>query len=177
MFAEITSYTAKELAMNDKARKRIALPLVALVALTVVGGCAGPTPGPTPTSTPIPLTATPTPIPATPTPACEVRCDIDPERQIIEISCESGQVTIKADDTMSYVFDGGVRVGNRWQLNQERTYKNTGNTYKIVGDIEVRFKFDDRGAIVGGSAYYHLTVTGGVFGQTPQTCEKVPLNP
>jgi len=158
--------------MDGKARKRIALPLVALVALAVVGGCAGLTPGPTPTL--IPPTATSTSIPATPTPACEVRCDIDPTRQIIEITCESGQVTIKADDTMLFMFDdAGRRTGTRWQLDQERTYENTGNTYKILGNIEVYFEFDQQGAIIGGSAYYHLTVAGGVFGQTPQTCEKV----
>jgi hypothetical protein len=50
------------------------------------------------------------------------------------------------------------------KLNQERTYENTGNTYKIVGDIVVDKSIP--------KVNYNITITGGIFGETPQICEK-----
>lgn len=55
----------------------------------------------------------------------------------------------------------------QYEVNLERTYKESGNTYKIVGSI----KFDDSGKkskLVG----YTLTITGGVYRETPHTCTK-----
>jgi 5,10-methylene-tetrahydrofolate dehydrogenase/methenyl tetrahydrofolate cyclohydrolase len=88
-----------------------------------------------------------------------VKCNVDTERYGVEITCESGTATITYNDSITY--EGQVI---KVKLNQERTYENTGNTYKIVGDIVVDKSADKVG--------YHITVTGGVFGETPQICEK-----
>jgi len=119
-----------------------------------------------PTATPVPPTATPTGTPTptnTPTPACKVKCDVNTEGYSIKITCESGPTTTTYNDSTSFEYDnlGRVKVV-KVQLNQERTYENTGNTYKIIGNIVV-----DK-----PNVSYHITVTGGVFGETPQTCEK-----
>jgi hypothetical protein len=132
------------------------------------------TPTPTPTDTPTPTitptstpTATPTDTPTltpTPTPACKVNCDVGTEGYGIEITCESGQVTTEFfNESTSFEYDSsGQRQIIKVQLNQKRTYENTGNTYKIVGNIVV-----DK-----PNVSYHITVTGGVFGEMPQTCER-----
>jgi len=55
----------------------------------------------------------------------------------------------------------------QYEINLERTYKGSGNTYGIVGYV----KFDDSGKkskLIG----YNLTITGGVYGETPHTCTK-----
>lgn len=53
-------------------------------------------------------------------------------------------------------------TGNDWFDDGGITIQNSGNTYKIVGDIVV-----DKPDVS-----YHITVTGGVFGEIPQMCEK-----
>jgi hypothetical protein len=84
---------------------------------------------------------------------------VDTEGYNIEITCESGPVRV-AYYNESTRFEGQVV---KLKLNQERTYQNTGRTYKIVGDIAADRATD--------KVSYHITVTGGVFGTTPQICE------
>ncbi len=77
----------------------------------------------------------------------------------VEITCESGEATTSISDSTSY--EGQII---KLTLSQERTYNNTENTYKIVGNIVVDKSKNE--------VNYNLTVTGGVFGETPQICEK-----
>ena len=84
---------------------------------------------------------------------------MDTETYGVEITCESGTATVTYNDSIKY--EGQVI---RVKLDQERTYQNTGNTYKIVGDIVVDKSTD--------KVSYHITVTGGAFGEVPQICEK-----
>jgi hypothetical protein len=151
---EINGGQKRSGAVSNKNLKVTVLTMVALVALIVVGGCARPTPEPTPTSTPILLTATPTPIPPTPTRACEVKCDVDFRGNLsIEITCESGSV----NQTSTTSFrDGGIHITG------QRTYQTSGNTYNFTAFIIAK----------EGAWKAKIEVTGGVFGEIPQTCEK-----
>jgi hypothetical protein len=102
-----------------------------------------------------------------------VKCDVDAERYRIEITCESGQMAVKVNDTTSFEYDDvGRRKAVKVQLDQERTYENTGNTYKIAGDISIGFEYGDAGQVVNQPVNYRITVTGGVFGEVPQICER-----
>ena len=128
--------------------------IVFILSVVLSSGCTATPAEPTETPTPIP----PTPIPATPTPSCEVVCNIDTERYGINITCESG--TVKQTMNDSTKFEGDII---KVTLKQSRTYENTGNTYQINGDITV-----DKAA---NTVSYLITVSGGVFGTSPQVCE------
>lgn len=132
------------------------LPIVGLGAMLLLTvACASAPPEPTATPTLIP---TNTPIPPTPTPSCEVVCNVGTERYGIEITCESGTMTVSRSDSTTF-GDNTIKL----ELDQSRTYENTGNTYQINGTINV-----DEAA---GTVDYFITVTGGVFGSVPQVCE------
>jgi len=105
------------------------------------------------------VTPSPTSIPPTPTIACSLECAIDTQGYAIEITCESGQITTTFHDSTN--FEGQTIKSN---LDQIRVYENSGNEYQIVGEIYV----DEAKSEVS----YSITVTGGVFSETPQTCEK-----
>ncbi|MFQ5943892.1 MAG: hypothetical protein ACE5JF_10095 [Anaerolineales bacterium] len=90
--------------------------------------------------------------------ACDVECVVDTKGYEIDIACESGETTVTYGDSTS--FEGQTI---KLQLDQKRVYKNSGNEYKIVGNI-----FVDEFA---NKVEYDITVTGGVFGDTPQICE------
>jgi hypothetical protein len=55
----------------------------------------------------------------------------------------------------------------QYELDLERTFNESGNTYKITGFI----KFDDSGT-KSKLVDYALEVTGGAYGETPHTCNK-----
>jgi len=131
------------------------------LVILLIAGCSPATPTPEPpTSTPIPPTNTPqpTPIPPTPTPTCQVNCEADGWDWEITITCESGQYTTALHDSVKY--GGHVYTAT---LDQERTYENTGNKYKIAGDIV--------GDVSKDTASFYITVTGGVFGENTQHCQ------
>lgn len=148
--------------------KVFALILIALLLAGCGGVPAGPTPAPTPvpptptptpvppttTPTPIPPTPTPTPIPPTPTPSCEVVCDYDSlnENLSITITCESGP----SKQSTSVFFEGGKK-----HIAGQRTYETSGNTYDITAVLFAE----------GGKWNVTVEATGGVFGETLQTCE------
>jgi len=67
------------------------------------------------------------------------------------------------DQTQESQYDSsGNRTGLKLNLNQARTYENTQNVYTIVGTIEVD--------LVNDKVKHDIEVTGGEFGDTPQTC-------
>ena len=115
---------------------------------------------PLPTDSPSP-TNTPTNIP---TPECMVECDIGTENYSIVISCELGNITTEYKNESTEFFSGesNTKKGLRLNLNRIRTYENTQNAYTIIGFIEI----DE----IQDTVIYDIEVTGGVFGNTPQTC-------
>ena len=93
---------------------------------------------------------------------CELICNIGTEGYSINISCESGGTSTTYNDSMEYRYDSnGNRIGIKVNLNQTRTYLNTGNTYTIVGVIEVD--------LIKNTETHSITVSGGRFAN-PQTC-------
>lgn len=108
-------------------------------------------------------TSTPTPMP-THTPACKLICDISMknyEEPLFKFSCESGQVTKNMNTIIKY-DPAGPMHGSKVTVNQEQTYAQTKNTYKIVGNIVVNKLLN--------TVSYDITATGGAFGEKPQTC-------
>lgn len=102
---------------------------------------------------------------ASDTDSCELVCDINSETYSIGLSCESGKMTIHhlGDEKQEYQYDGsGNRAEIKLNLNRTRTYENTQNVYTIVGTIEID--------LVNDIVNHDIEVTGGVFGDTPQTC-------
>ncbi|MDE3089666.1 MAG: hypothetical protein KGJ80_09845, partial [Chloroflexota bacterium] len=86
---------------------------------------------------------------------------------------ETGTKSAESDHQVNIEYDDkGRRKTWRVQLNDVVTYKNTGNKYKIVGTLAVEFKYGDTGQVVDTPATYQLAITGGVFGQSPQMCQK-----
>lgn len=124
-----------------------------------------PTPTNTPTSTP---TATLTPIPPTPTPTCSVECEGSYDSfsrgpsLSVEITCESGASTQTVFSYKGWVGENKETWGTHF--NVERTYEDSGNTYEITAYAWEEYV---EGAI---KVRYHIEVTGGVFGETPQIC-------
>jgi hypothetical protein len=163
--------------------RKLLQPVIGVIlAILPVVGCGAPAEPPTP----IPPTAMPTPEPPTPTPSCGLECtgSEGPSLSII-ITCESGEfssvtksreewdddkdqwVTIAASES-DEIFES-ITIWKEWDEDKGqwgtrfegvRTYKNSGNEYKIVavayGDWEPQ---------------YHVEVTGGVFGDEPQYCQ------
>jgi hypothetical protein len=97
--------------------------------------------------------------------SCELVCDINTESYTIEISCESGTMSTEllGDQTQESQYDSsGNKTGIKLNLNQARTYENTQNVYTMVGTIEID--------LVNDKVNHDIEVTGGEFGDTPQTC-------
>ena len=80
----------------------------------------------------------------------------------IKITCESGQYTQSISSWQDWVDDRGwvsYFVGTR-------TYEDTGNEYEITAAASEYMSADNTIKVM-----YHVEVTGGVFGETAQTCE------
>ena len=87
---------------------------------------------------------------------------------------ESGEFTqhnvdgsMKVSTSASKEAGGDFVKFTKYEVNIERKYNESGNAYQIVGSIE----FDDSGKkskLVG----YSITITGGVYGDTPHMCTK-----
>ena len=124
--------------------------LILALAIVVLIGCSSTPTTPTKSS----ATAIPTEPPVTATPECEVTCEYTAltENLDISISCESGPIT---QSNSVYHKDFKKHVAG------ERTYETSGNTYEIDAAIWAE----------GGKWNVTVEVTGGVFGDTTQTCE------
>lgn len=101
------------------------------------------------------------------TPACALICNFEPGFAIeyeFEISCESGQFDATMDDTTSFFTDSNGYISSiTVDVDQELVYESSGNTYRIVGSINL----DESSNTISDD----ISVTGGEFGDTPQTCD------
>jgi hypothetical protein len=83
-----------------------------------------------------------------------VKCDVDVSGNFsFEITCESGQV----EQTHAVSYEGGGM-----KVTGQRTYQTSGNTYDFTAFIEAK----------EGAWKAKIEVTGGIFSEAPQTCEK-----
>jgi hypothetical protein len=151
------------IAAGEKMKTRIDLTILLVVLSFCMSACgSGMLFGPTPTPTPIPPTPTPTP------PPCALKCNIDTQGYGFEISCESGKYTEQLNNKTRYEYalppNDNIKSHLILELNQERTYESTKNKYSISGTIVI--------GLLDNTAGYSIKVTGGVFGDTPQICEK-----
>ena len=91
---------------------------------------------------------------ATPTPACEVTCTYNAlnEDLRISITCESGPAMQSANSFFE---------GSKEHIIGQRSYETSGNNYNIAAILWPE----------GGKWNVTVEVTGGVFGETTQTCE------
>jgi photosystem II stability/assembly factor-like uncharacterized protein len=98
-----------------------------------------------------------------PPPPCSVECEGSPGPSLkIQLTCESGKYTQTV-----FSYDGWVDENKEvWGTNfgGERTYEDSGNTYEITAYAWEEY---GEGAV---KVRYHIEVTGGVFGETPQIC-------
>lgn len=159
----------RKMRLGKSLQRTFGLTLVVLL----LAGCGGATGEPI---------ATPTPV-ATPTPACALQCttvkahlqeslqvnlytavgtsEAEVEGLQVDITCELGQASQRG--SRESVLEGMKVVVN---IDEGRTYADTQRTYKIVGKIS--YGIGTMLTLAG----YDLTVSGGVFGDTPQTCRK-----
>ena len=168
-------------------KKSIELAFLVFVLLTVLlSGCA-------PAPTPVPPTFTPSPIPstftpeATATPTLTLECSlvkVDIQQSLpanvygamgefvgsgkpeiaalqIDIIGESGEITSQGNVTTEIDYHGNLSV----KIDDERTYPDSKNIYKIIGTIV--YKISDLETL----SSYEITVSGGGFGTTSQTCK------
>jgi hypothetical protein len=102
---------------------------------------------------------------------------VDSRKYLFEIRInppgESGGFTQAVKEPMKITTNISTENGKemvnttQYEVNLEQTYKQSGNTYKIVGSIEYNEK-SNKFKLIG----YNLTITGGVYGETPYTCIK-----
>ncbi len=93
-------------------------------------------------------------------PECALECNIDKENYNVDITCETGAAGCQAKRSTTTGPNGELI---KFARDDECTYENTGNTYKIRGEIN----FGENEEIEN----YRFIVTGGVFGEDPQICE------
>jgi hypothetical protein len=152
------------------------------LSVLLLAACSGSSAEPTATLTPVPPTATPTPVPI----ECTLQCTIvktllktekdakiysitglvmsgSDEFEIdglqVDITCELGEASFQGDRSTKSSSEA-ITVS----IDEERIYADTHRTYKIVGGFtynQPSFNIID----------YDLTVTGGIFSETPQTCK------
>ena len=140
--------------MNNKKWKKVSFATVALLALSLIAGCASP-----------PLRCH---ITAETYQFKEGQLVIDPPpgTYIFEITGESGPFTVNIPATTIQVeYDNrGAMKGFIVDVYEELTYENSKNTYKITGKITMDTSTN--------TVSYDIKVAGGIFGETPQTCKK-----
>jgi hypothetical protein len=101
--------------------------------------------------------------------SCALQCEIDGEGYSISISCEEGRFSDYLDESTEFTYnDQGLRSGLILHLNRERTYATSKNKYQISGTIAVD--------LLAKTATYTVSVTGGVYGDTPQVCQSPGLS-
>lgn len=105
----------------------------------------------------------------TPTPVCGIECEGSYDvfsrgpSLSVEITCESGKYTQTVFSYKDWVDENQEVWGTHF--GGERTYEDSGNTYEIKA-----YAWAEYPAEGGIKVRYHVEVTGGVFGETPQTC-------
>jgi hypothetical protein len=77
----------------------------------------------------------------------------------VDITCELGEASFHGDRSTKSGSEA-ITVS----IDEERIYADTHRTYRIVGG----FTFDQPSFNI---IDYDLTVTGGIFGETPRTCK------
>jgi hypothetical protein len=101
-----------------------------------------------------------------PPPPCSVECASSSSGLQVEITCESGEYS--SPGVFSYQDWGYYpRLDEElWgtHFSEERTYEDSGNTYEVHAFIWTM------SGVAGGRGYY-VEVTGGVFGEAPETCD------
>jgi hypothetical protein len=117
------------------------------LSILLLAACSGSPAQPTATPTPVLPTAPPTPVPPTAAPTPE------------PIDCTL-QCTVVHGDRSTKSGSEAITVS----IDEERIYADTDRTYRIVGG----FTYDQPSFNI---IDYDLSVTGGVFGETPQTCK------
>jgi hypothetical protein len=173
MEANVMKHTDMILVGEERSRKmRLGKPLQRAFGLTLVvlllAGCGGATGEPTDTPTPAALQCI--------TVEAHLQeflvvnlytvvgtSEAEVEGLQVDITCELGQASQRGSRETVTDHDAGRIVVN---IDEERTYADTQHSYRIVGKISYGlFAMDIL-------ADYDLTVSGGVFGDTPQTCRK-----
>jgi hypothetical protein len=104
---------------------------------------------------------------------CKVTYDANKDsfEIVVQPPGESGEFSM--DGTMKKSTNISREAGKdmvkitQYDLDLERTFKESGSVYRITGFI----KFDDSGK-KSKLVDYALEVTGGVYGETPHTCSK-----
>jgi hypothetical protein len=101
-----------------------------------------------------------------PPPPRSVECTASSGGLLVEITCESGGYS--SPGVFSYE---GTGYYPRWDkelwgthFTEERTYEDSGNMYEVHAFIWTM------SGVAGGRGYY-VEVTGGVFGEAPETCD------
>jgi photosystem II stability/assembly factor-like uncharacterized protein len=101
-----------------------------------------------------------------PPPPCSVECTSSSGGLSVKITWESGEYS--SPGVFSYE---GTGYYPRWDkelwgthFTEERTYEDSGNVYEVHA---FTWPMSD---VAGGRGYY-VEVTGGVFGETPETCD------
>lgn len=97
--------------------------------------------------------------------AGEFICNIDTESYGFEFAGEEGPASIQnhGETTTSNYDPNGKQTGVTVEVNRTVTFENSGNSYTIVGKIEVDF--------VNEEVSYDVTATSDVY-DVPQTCSK-----
>lgn len=139
--------------------KLISLLAILVIASLLVAACGTAQPAAAPTVAP---TAAPTPTEAMA--KFTLECDIDTDHYGWYIDGEKGAYTSKSNDvTQSREYDpDGNLTFITIEVDETRTYKESGNSYVFVGEISLNVKDD--------TVAYHITATGETLPE-PQTCQ------
>jgi hypothetical protein len=99
-------------------------------------------------------------------PPCFLSCTSAGGELSVEITCETGQVTRNVNNSTSVQYNDNSTIYTL-TIDETRTYSDSGNSYEINGTIVFV-------QALGTTAIrsYDLTVTGGAFGDVPQTCKQ-----
>lgn len=104
-------------------------------------------------------------------PLCEVSFDSSSTMPVAVIAIippgETGIPEQIVNDSFSIVYAGTSVTSAKNDVIRQITFPESGNSYSVEGVVNFEFK-DGKYQIVS----YDLSVMGGVFGETPQTCKK-----
>lgn len=94
-----------------------------------------------------------------------LECNIDTEQYGFNIDGEEGPVSIQTlgESTKSMYDPNGNMISIAVEVNRTLTFEESGNSYTIVGSINIDFQTD--------TVKYDITTTGDTF-EEPQTCKK-----
>jgi len=92
-----------------------------------------------------------------------LECNIDTESYVFSIEGEEGPVSTQThgETTKSFYDPGGAMTTISVEINRTMTFDESGNSYDLVGSINVDFRTY--------TVKYDITASGETFGE-PQTC-------